>query len=152
MHSRIFQISTKQLGRDDYLKSCQFDPEEYSDFADYIADGIADEDEELEWFADVMSDIFDCDGRKLTLRDISGFIEEWKADVKKRANEFDPKGDGMSSYHLRHSVNDTHKRINFRFYDDDYGMMNTRRLIENVLLYHKPGDKFYIGGILDYHY
>ena len=150
MHSRIFEITSKPLDRDDYLTSDWIEYHQICDFADYISDDV-DENDDIEHFATVMSDIFDCDGRKLTLRDISGFIEKWKAEVKKRASEFDPKHDGMSSFHLRRAINDTHKNIDFRFYTEDYGLINTRQLIENILLYHKPGDVFYIGGIVDYH-
>lgn len=152
MHSRIFEITSKQLDRDDYLTSGWLEPEQYSDFADYIDDDIEDEDDDIKWLASVMSDIFDCEGRELTLRDISGFIEQWKAEVRKRASEFDPKGDGMSSYFLRKSIKRTHKGIDFHFYNEDYGLMDPRQLIENFLLHKKPGDKFYIGGILDYHF
>jgi len=152
-HSRIFEITTKQLDRVDYLDLWSLEPEQYSDFADYIDDmNHEGEENSIEWFADVMSDIFDCDGRELTLRDISGFIEKWKAEVKKRASEFDPKGDGMSSYFLLKSIKRTHKGIDFHFYNEDYGLMDPCQLIEDILLSHKPGDKFYIGGILDYHW
>ena len=40
MHSRIFEITSKPLDRDDYLTSGWLDPEQYSDFADYIDDDI----------------------------------------------------------------------------------------------------------------
>ena len=150
MHSRIFEITSKPLDRDDYLTSDWLEYHQIYDFADYISDDVC-EDEDIEWFAEKMSHIFACDGRKVILRDISGFIELWKADVRKKASEFDPKNDGMSSHHLRMSVNETHEDISFRFYNEDYGLMNMRRFIENVLLYHKPGDVFYIGGIVDFH-
>ncbi len=151
MHSRIFEITSEPINSEDYLTSSMLDPEQYSGFADYIDDEV-DAENSIEWFATCMSGIFDCDGRRVKLRDISGFIDLWKADVRDKAGKFDPNGDRMSSYYLRKALNKTHEGIEFRFFDQDRGLMSARQLIENVLLYHKPGDKFYIGGILDYHF
>ena len=46
----------------------------------------------------------------------------------------------------------THKESNTMLYTDYAGFEYFGAFVQRLYASHKPGDKFYIGGILDYHW
>ena len=152
MHSKIYQISSMKLGRDEYVKAISFDYDEISFFADYVDD--VDRDEEkglLEDFDTLFEGIFSRKGRTITLLDTSAFIEEWRGAIRKCADNIDFT-DWISLYQLKELVKRTHKESNTMLYTDYAGFEYFGGFVQRLYAAHKPGDKFYIGGILDYHW
>lgn len=153
MHSRIYQIEKNEIDKEDYINETSYEHSQYCDFADYISD-VDEEDYEdaVEWFKDSFSGIFKCEGRKLTLLDLTDFVEKWKDSIKQCANVIDMRS-GMAMHDFNSLVNETHHRIRHRIdfmqngYPDSAGSF-----ILELFHYSKPGDVFYICGILDYHF
>lgn len=149
MHSKIIEISTKPIERDEYMTAGDFTYEEYDHFADYIQ-GIDPKLEEpiLQWFDN--DEIFKRNGRELILLDLHGFMEDWRKAIITRANNIDFT-DGLALYKLNDVINETHKQSELMFYFMEE-FMNFGRLAFYLYNNYKVCDKFYVGGILDYHY
>jgi hypothetical protein len=149
MHSKIIEISKRPIDRDDYISIGCFDYEEYDHFADYIQ-GVEQERENdiMSWIDEY--GIFNRKGRKLTLLDLNGFMEEWRKAIITRANNIDFT-EGLALYKLEEIIKETHKQSELMFYFEDE-FMTLGRLAFYLYNNYKVCDKFYIGGILDYHY
>lgn len=152
-HSRIFQITEKKIDEDQYINE-DFDPQQWDDFADFIEE-IGNPQKSLEWFDDVFEGIFTRNGRELTLLDITDFMEDWLCEIKRTT---DISVDGMREWRFRYNLSSllrhTHRNIDFHFVLDEDGLEidNAGGFINNLYSSYKPGNKFYIGGILDYHF
>ena len=59
--------------------------------------------------------------------------------------------DTLALYRLREIIKETHVDASLRFYFGEE-FMTLGELVHWLYNFHKPGDKFYIGGILDYHF
>ena len=140
------------MGRDDYAKAVIFDYDDFSDFADYIDDVERDEEKELlEYFDSLFEGIFSRKGRTVTLLDTSKFIEEWRKTIKKCADNLDFT-DWHSLFQLKEIMKLTHREYNTMLYTNYAGFEYFGDFVQRLYAAHKPGDKFYIGGILDYHW
>lgn len=150
MHSKIIEISTKPIERDEYIDAECFTYEEYDHFADYIQ-GIDPKLEEtiLLWFDN--EGIFERKGRELTLLDLNGFMEEWRKAIITRANNIDFT-DWLALAKIREVIKETHHYSDLMFCFDGEEFMNIGQLAHYLYKNNRPGDKFYVGGILDYHY
>ncbi len=148
MHSKIIEISKTPMVRDEYMSEGCFCPEEYDHFADYIQIVPQDSENDIISWLDKHG-IFERNGRELTLLDLNPFIEEWRAEIKKRANNIDFT-DGLSLYRLKEVIKETHQESSLIFYFGEFMPMG--ELVHWLYNHYQPGDKFYIGGILDYHY
>lgn len=152
MHSKIYQITKKELKRSEYVTMYTFDPEAFTFFADYIDDVERDEEKELlESFDRLFEGIFSRKGRTVTLLDTSEFIEEWRKTIKKCADNLDFT-DWHSLFQLKEITKRTHCEYNTMLYTDYAGFEYFGDFVQRLYATHKPGDKFYIGGILDYHW
>lgn len=149
MHSKIIEITTQPIERDEYMTAGGFTYEEYDHFADYIQ-GIDTKLEEtiLLWFDN--EGIFERNGRELTLLDLNGFMEDWRKAIITRANNIDFT-DGLALYKLSDVIKETHTHSELMFYFLEE-FMDFGRFVFYLYNNYKAGDKFYIGGILDYHY
>ena len=134
--------------RDEYMSEGSFCPEEYERFADYIQSVPQDSENDIISWLDKHG-IFERNGRELELLDLNPFIEEWRAEIKKRANNIDFT-DGFALYRLKEVVKETHRESSLMFYFGEFMPMG--ELVHWLYNHYQPGDKFYIGGILDYHY
>lgn len=152
MHSKIYQITTEKLKRSEYVDEYDFDPNAFMSFADYVSNIDEDEEKELlESFDRLFEGIFSRKGRTVTLLDTSGFIEEWRNAIKKCADNLDFT-DWHSLFHLNEITKRTHNECNTMLYTDYAGVEYFGDFVQRLYAAHKPGDKFYIGGILDYHW
>ena len=152
-HSRIFQITREKIeDREDYIDSGIYDPALYSHFADYI-DNVKDEQDSLRWLDEKFEGLFVRDGRELTLLDISEFMEEYKAAIVKATENLDMR-DFMTCYNLRRVMKYTHRNCDFYINEEIYNTtpFSFGAFVQDIYQNYKPGDKFYIGGILDYHF
>lgn len=152
MHSKIYQITETKLGRDEYINAVYFDYDEISFFADYVDDVERDEEKRLlEAFDSLFEGIFSRKGRTVTLLDTSKFIEEWRSAIKKCADNMDFTN-SQHLFQMREITKRTHKEYNTMLYSDYAGFEYFGDFVQRLYAAHKPGDKFYIGGILDYHW
>ena len=156
MHSRIFQVSTNPIKKEDYT-----DDSEYYDHwftrsvADYVIDS-AYRDGDLKW----LEDCYESQGIEFG-KDDNGEYLIIKSKHKYFENSFTKfmeTIDKISSYTIDDFINGFSEmwhlknayEVKYGFYTDveDYGLITidefVRKFSENV--------KFYIGGTLDYHY
>lgn len=157
MHSKIFQITTDEIEREDFITSGSFEYEEFHHFGDYLEDVKEFEEEEIMQQLDsTLKGIFKREGRVLTYLGAEDFVNEWIIQLKDRVAELDNKNikDWMYVWKLRHLFTDTHLESNYRFYcGNSYGTsaVPLGEFIRDVYANHKAGDILYIGGIVDFH-
>lgn len=160
MHSRIFQIESSPVDVEDRI--CEDSIPEWftNSIADYVSDVSAENrDEEFEW---LMSSNFGrvCtrDGDTLTFKiDIGDYFDEYFEKFKKAVdtlskidfNQFVTQSTGYSNldsamYSLKESYSD---QFGFYVWHDDelYTMQQWMRTVE-------PLGKYYLGGVVDYHF
>lgn len=163
-HSRIYQISSKRIAKDDYASSSDF-WDNSSDFADYIGDEIEDEDdrkEDIKRLADTLSDLFDLsdDGTALVYKGAEAmkkFKQEWADAIRQAAQEITSDNVLKSSprWNLRSTCEETHLRSDFRVSIEEWNTCANPmdELIEWVCYKKfKTGKKIYVGAVIDYHW
>ena len=163
-HSRIYQISSKRIAKDDYASSSDF-WDNSSDFADYIGDEIEDEDdrkEDIKYLANTLNDLFDLshDGKALVYKGeeaMQKFKQKWADAIQQAEQEItaDSVTKTMPRWVLRSICKDTHLRSSYRVSIEEWngcaGPMAD--MIEWLATSNfKAGRKIYIGAIIDYHY
>lgn len=162
MHSKIFQISTKPIDKDDYKS-----PDEYyensGDFADYICDEVAEEDRQVYIdalaenlkgvFTPVAPGVFAYNGEQ-AMRE---FKKLWAAEILDKA--MDLTVDGFFSSHLLYQIRETtdctHTGTSFRVDIDGWTgdiAYPFGELIKYADCRLKEGDRIYVGAIIDYHF
>ena len=151
MHSRIFQIEQRRLDKDEYITSCFFEYDEISHFADYVSDERVNPKDDMAWLDRDIQGIFERKGRKLTLLDVTGFIDEWKRTIVEKANELNV-CDHSAFFWMKDLFTGTHRHSEFRIYCEYGGLMDFASYFRYLAAEHKPGDVFYIAGIVDYHF
>lgn len=157
MHSRIFQIEKKPIPEENYMTSRDV-PEWFvsPSTADYVSDDTSREDD-VDHLADVLSDIANIVGSRITFtsstskyfdKKYEDFIKEVAALSKTSLEEFstDEGGIGYRMWRINHYYNDKH---GFYVYDEGACLLET---LDNFLRDVKPGDVYYIGGTVDYHF
>ena len=150
MHSTIIEISKTPMERDEYMSEGCFCPEEYARFADYIQNVKKErENDTLKWIDTLQ--VFDRKGRELSLRPLDGFIDDWKMEIVKKAKSLDMT-DWMSYYNMKALLRKTHLDCDTMICMNGEKFWEFGYFIQHLYENHKPGDKFYIGGILDYHF
>ena len=162
MHSKIFQISSKPISKDEYTS-----PETYYDnsssFADYIGEEVEDEerrDECVGYLAHELRGVFTAVGRDhlvyLGKDALYSFLQEWSDDIKAKTAGLT--ADNILSnqrlYNLRATTNETHRRSECRVHIAEWNgwagpFMDIIEWAANEL---KEGDSIYIGAIIDYHF
>lgn len=151
MHSCIYQImrskDENRIDESDFYEHLDDIP------ADYVRD--LDEDDEDDYIKALPNflpqSMFKCEGREITfLGGDKDFIEEWKAKVKAAVDGVIP-GEWQPLYELKKVVNDM-LGIACRFYseEDGYVTESTEFILDCMKM--KPGTKFYVGAVIDYHY
>lgn len=163
-HSRIYQVSSKRIAKDDYASPDDF-YENSGDFADYIGDRIDDEEdrkEDIRHLAETLSDLFDLsdDGNALVYKGdeaMKKFKQDWADAIRKAAQEItaDNVLESSPRWKVRFICNETHlqtsRRVNIEEWNGYAGPMDD--LIEWVAYKKfKAGKKIYIGAVIDYHY
>lgn len=162
MHSKIFQISSKPISKDEYTS-----PETYydnsGDFADYIGDEVKDEedrDDYIGYFADVVKDVFTPVGRGVLAYKgedaMRQFKQKWAAEIKRLSDELT--ADNMLCeqrlYRISKATAETHIHTSYRVDIEDWCggcAYPIGELIEWAACQLKEGDRIYIGAIIDYH-
>lgn len=160
MHSRIFQISTEPIDKENYLNEDTLQQGDGS-FYDYCSE--IDEEDRKEDIANLVNHALPKGMFELISDDTmryNGGIEQWKeeyvANIKKRANALT--ADNMlewgSTYYLKHgSGKSVGCRLSFLF-----GWRWLQSFAEQSFTFMEfvcrlePGTILYIGGVVDYHF
>lgn len=158
MHSKIFQISSKPIDRDDY--KC---PDDYydnsSEFADYIGDEMKGERREecIGYLALNLSDLFSYDGEAFVYKGndaMHAFNKKWIDAIKESAGDLTDENLLFNLYRLRKLTKSTHKESSFRFDIEEWngwaGPMYD--IVDYAASRLKEGDRIYVGAVIDYHY
>lgn len=162
MHSKIFQISNKPISKDEYCSPVDF-YENSDDFADYIGDEMEDENEKREYIkglAQCMEGVFtlnsDCSMTYVSEEKLREFKQKWVDYLRSMVNELT--ADNILSdhrlYRLRKAAERTHVDRCSRFYINEWNgyagaMDDFVEFIDHQL---KPGDRIYVGAIIDFHW
>ena len=160
MHSRIFQISTEQIDKDNYIDENTFIQGDYS-FYDYCAN--IDDKERKEDIRDLVKYALPKEMFELTSDDAilyKGGVERWKeefvANVRKKAEALTVENmlEWSSTYYLKQAIENP-LDTDYRFYLDGDGCQSFAEpsfaFMEFVCSL-EPGTVLYIGGVVDYHF
>lgn len=157
MHSRIYQISTKPIHKDDYIEeSNYYDHWFLNSVADYV-DEDTDRAEDIEWLKDCceargISFGKDKGGEYLIVEDKSKYFaqkfERFQRTLSEllpiTLDEFISAACGMQMYNLKDAYDEK-----FGFYvDGDEFSLDT---FDTFIRYAEVGTKYYIGATIDYH-
>lgn len=152
MHSRIYQLSTKELDQDDFLEDYHIHDWFLETVADYVND--SDREKDIEWLEESLSGVTFEDDR-LIINDVAMFK---KAYFKTRFIQFqeaaktltldDFSSNSMDNYRMTTLVEDK-----FGYYVYTNGeFMTMDRFVREMQATEDGSAEFYIGGTLDYHY
>ena len=157
MHSKIYQITTEKLTDDGLISASTFDYEA-TDFADYVAN-LEDYEQEayLKDLDYILKGIFSREGRELTYLGAENFVNEWLAFLKEYIAiiRTEDMKDFYNRYKLKSFVNYTHREFYTRFYlgaEWETSAEPFGDFIMNIYGNYQPGQKFYVGGIVDFHF
>lgn len=161
MHSKIFQVGTKPISKDDYASPSDF-YDNSSDFADYIGEPIDDNEREeyVGYLAHALRGVFKPAGRDclVYLGDdaLNAFLQEWADDIRRQANELTAENimKDVRLYNIRATTKETHRLEDFRIHIEEWNgwagpFGDIIEFANNQL---KEGDKIYVGAIIDYHF
>lgn len=158
MHDKIYQITEQKLAKDRWIDEYTFIDYNIGDFADYVYDVQNDEQQEaLKHLDEIFKGVFKRKGRVLTFLGADDFVNEWIAALKAKVAEVNSENfkDWMTSWDIRHILTDTHKGIETRIYlGEDMGATADPfgEFIRYIFANNKKGDKFYVGGIVGFHF
>lgn len=159
MHSKIFQITENLLSSEEYVTAETF-YDNLPPMADYVSDLTEREAETCMMclLDSALDGIFIRDGRELTFLGINQFVEEWITQIKESAQTMNIETFRDLSTLYRHIslCNKTHREIESLIYygadqeasADPFGVFIRHLYTANI----KPGTKFYIGGVVDFHW
>ncbi|WP_285948815.1 hypothetical protein [Bacteroides congonensis] len=160
MHSRIFQISTEPIDKENYLNEDTLQQGDGS-FYDYCSE--IDEENRKEDIANLVNHALPNGMFELISDDTmryNGGIEQWKeeyvANIKKRADALtvDNMLEWCSTYYLKQAIENPLDTA-YHFYLDSDGCPafaeQSFAFMEFVCAL-EPGTVLYIGGVIDYHF
>lgn len=158
MHSRIYQISTKPIHKDDYIEESNYYDHWFTNsVADYV-NGNTDREDDIDWLkscykAQGLSFGVDEDGEYFIVEDKSKYFaksfELFQKALKELSeitiDDFLTTKYGMKMYNLKSAYDDE-----FGFYVDGDGIgMET---FDAFVRYADVNAKYYIGATIDYHF
>lgn len=161
MHSRVFQISTTQIDKENYLNEDTLNQGDNS-FYDYCAD-ISDE-ERKEEITNLVNSILPKGMFELvsedTIRYTGDGMEQWKekyvAEIRKKAEAITVENmfEWHSTYYLKQAI-DNPLNTDYHFYLNGDGCQSFAEPSFEFMLFAsslEPGTLLYVGGVIDYHF
>ncbi len=161
MHSRVFQISTTQIDKENYLNEDTLNQGDNS-FYDYCAD-ISDE-ERKEEITNLVNSILSKGMFELvsedTIRYTGDGMEQWKekyvAEIRKKAEAITVENmfEWSSTYYLKQAI-DNPLDTGYHFYLNGDGCQSFAEPSFEFMLFVsslEPGTLLYVGGVIDYHF
>lgn len=156
MHSCIFQVSAEPIKECDYISPCLF-YENCGDFADYIGDPITGDDrlDNIRYIFESFGDMFNVDKDVITFNGLGSFVKEWNEYIRELSSKLDDNEyKDRNIWMIRNACKETHLEICSRFLIEEWnGWAGPASDLIGFLQYRvKPGDKLYIGAVIDYHF
>ena len=157
MHSRIIQISNQPVDEMDYIEDWKIDEWFMEEVADSL--DISDREEDIEWIRGLLSsfeNISITEDDMLEIKDVKALEEEW---FRERYNAFqtlaasmtfEDFAKGTQDYSVSRLMED--KRDLYIYDSDINGLMSLDKFIREFAMMNTEGQKFHIGGTLDYRY
>lgn len=157
MHSRIIQLSTKPIDKDNFLSESLFYDGFVGTIADYV-DENTDREKDIKWFVEFLNR-FPCtynnDEKSIVFhKDFKEKYFEEKYKLFKKASEnitlddFCGNKNSTKIYDISSLIND---RYGFYVYfEDDYSLYTLDEFVRYNL--EKREEKYYFGNTIDYHY
>ena len=157
MHSRIYQVSTKPIDRDDYIEESNYYDHWFTNsVADYV-NGETDRNDDIMWLKDCyeqrgLSFGQDDNGEYFIIEDkekhFESNFEEFQKTLKELSerafDDFISGETGMLLYRLKRLYDD---KFGFYVECEDWGCETFDRFIRGATV----GTKYYIGATIDYH-
>ena len=160
-HSKIYQLATKPISKDDYVSPENF-YENHEPWADYIGEKVKDEDrdEYIGYLANLLEDVFTYKGDgEFAYKGADAmrkFLTAWADELRRMAGLLTPDNvlKDLNLWKVRHCCTDTHKDTSKRFYIREWnGWAGPfADVIEWAANQLKKGDRIYVGAIIDFHY
>lgn len=159
MHSKIFQISRKPIDREDYLSESRYYNGFVGEIADYVNGALSDNDIKAnkKWLLDetLAGAIVKHDENSFTISDKTKYFEKKYKDFIDAVTEaqamtledFASAKCDILAYRIKADYEDR-----FSIYVDDsneyYGLITLDYFMRAI----RPGDRFYLGAVIDYHF
>lgn len=152
MHSRIFQVNTKPIKEEDYISESDYWEHWFTnEIADYVTESD-DRDEDIKWLKD-------CQKGYTVGNDDNGYyiVVTSKTEYFHSAfQRFKEVFNSIKDCTIEHFISGIHEiwslknayEDKFGFYVDTNGELMT---FDSFIRYCDEGDKYYIGGTIDYH-
>ena len=151
MHSKIYQVSTSPVKKEDFIDANFIDFMANNVFFDYVID-LTEEEQEvyIAQLPTILDGICCVNGRELTIIDVAPFCSEWQKKLVKAAESINPSS--MYCQSIKNILSHTHKDIWSLFYICDWSNeIVTVAEFVNYCSNLEPGSKLYLGGVVDYH-
>lgn len=160
MHSRVFQISTEPIVKENYLDEYTLNQGDdcFYDYCDNI-----DDDERKENIVRLVNEVLPKGMFELVEDDIirfNGDVEQWKeeyiSNIRKKADELNVENmlEWSSTHYLKEAVtNPLH--TDYHFYLDGEGGQSYAEqsfAFMQLVCSLEPGTILYVGGVIDYHF
>lgn len=153
MHSNIYQLSTHQLNADEFITENTFEPEQVSDFADYVQEVDFDLSEAYDAFPFVPS-MFDRKDDMLVYKGCDEAFRNWHKEVCDKVSKLSEEGlkDSMNTFRLRRVLLTpfTESRFVLTGYNDLPSP--SADFLQYCAAHLEVGDILYLGGVLDFHW
>lgn len=155
MHSKIYQVSLEPISEDEYASPSDF-YDNSSDFADYIGDEVEGDErkDSIDYLAEELSDVFDLDADNdaLVFKGLDKFKQQWMSAIREKAAAVTEENilEWRPRYMLEQVCRETHIESSRRFSINvgvAYPMSDLIELVASM----KPGQRLYIGAVIDYH-
>lgn len=164
-HSRVFQFERVNKSEfEDYnievLTDCMLDKSNFPDpnWIDYWKDSNDSPEEDFKWFVGSLPNgMFEVNEEELSLTYIqkpTDYIQKFVDTIKEEANKLSVDGffsDKFSTWKLEKVLRNNESDFMVYKYDDGYPIYCSDWIMY-VARNCEIGDKFYLGGVLDYHF
>lgn len=156
MHSRIYQLSREPLNADDFIHEIDFEEGDWEYWADYIDDCLGDQlDDEYPNFPFLNEDykMFTRDGDCLTYLGDDTINEIWKKAIEEKYNDMiSDFTNAQKKWNLKKELIQPFTRARFWMSNwCEYADVSSE-FFNYCHGYLKPGDKLYLGNVLDFHW
>lgn len=164
-HSRVFQFENvnKAAFEDndiEVLTECMLDKCNFPDpnWIDYWRDSNDSPEEDFKWFVGCLPNgMFEVNEEELSLTYIkkpTDYIQNLVDTIQEEANKLSVEGfftDELSTWKLKGILHNNNNDFMVYNYDDGYPIYCSKWIM-NVARNCEIGEKFYLGGVLDYHF
>lgn len=156
MHSCIFQVSTKPISEGDYV-SPEYFYDNSGDFADYIGDPITGKHrlDSIKYVFELFGNMFTINKDVITFNGLGNFVRKWNDYMRELSSNLDDNEyKQYDMWRIGCATKETHLYICSRFFIEDWNECAgpAEDLIDFLQHRAKPGDKLYIGAVIDYHF